>query len=48
VLSLIPDPSDPSPLLSFTKVAGITVVTVAIGVILYMMGAARARRTALP
>jgi glutamate:GABA antiporter len=46
VLSLIPDPSDPSPLLSFTKVAGITVVTVAIGVVLYTMGAARARRAA--
>ncbi len=47
VLSLIPDPSDPNPLLSFTKVAGLTLVTVAIGVILYLMGAARARRAAL-
>jgi amino acid transporter len=44
VLSLIPDPSDPNPLLSFTKVAGITAVTVAIGVVLYLLGAARARR----
>jgi glutamate:GABA antiporter len=47
VLSLIPDPSDPNPVLSFTKVAGLTAVTVAIGVILYLMGAARARRAAL-
>jgi glutamate:GABA antiporter len=47
VLSLIPDPSDPSPLLSFTKVAGLTVVTIAIGVILYLMGVARARRAVL-
>jgi amino acid transporter len=47
VLSLIPDPSDPKPLLSFIKVAGITVVTVAIGVILYLLGAARARRAAV-
>jgi amino acid transporter len=47
VLSLIPDPSDSNPLLSFTKVAGLTAVTVAIGVILYLMGAARARRAAL-
>jgi amino acid transporter len=45
VLSLIPDPSDPKPLLSFIKVAGITVVTVAIGVILYIIGVARAKTT---
>jgi amino acid transporter len=38
VLSLIP-------ILSFTKVAGLTAVTVAIGVILYLMGAARAHQT---
>jgi amino acid transporter len=47
VLSLIPDPSDPNPMLSFTKVAGLTTVTVAIGVVLYIMGVARARRAAL-
>ncbi len=47
VLSLIPDPSDPNPILAFTKVAGLTAVTVAVGVILYLMGAARVRRAAL-
>jgi glutamate:GABA antiporter len=46
VLSLIPDPSDPNPMLSFTKVAGLSTVTVAIGVVLYLMGAERARRAA--
>jgi glutamate:GABA antiporter len=47
VLSFIPDPSEPNPLLSLTKVAGLTAVTVAVGVVLYLMGAARARRAAL-
>jgi glutamate:GABA antiporter len=47
VLSLIPDPSDPSPVLSFTKVAGLTAATVLVGILLYLMGAARARRAAL-
>ena len=44
VLSLIPDPSDPNPMLSVVKVGGLTVVMVAVGVGLYMAGSARQRR----
>ena len=44
ILSLIPDPTDPNPVLSIVKVGGLTIVMVGIGVALYLMGVGRARR----
>jgi amino acid transporter len=44
LLSLLPSPDDPNKVLAVTKVLGLTAVLLAIGVLVYLNGKARARR----